>query len=157
MMEPIHAGVTVRRTPEDAFRIFTTEMGSWWPLQAFSIAEDTHGGSVKAETVVFEDREGGRVIEVMSDGTEATWATILAWDPPRRLVLAWKPNLTDQPPTELEVTFTADGDGTRVDVEHRGWERLGALAEEARSSYGENWDGVLSLFAGRADAQRSSG
>jgi uncharacterized protein YndB with AHSA1/START domain len=157
VIEPIHASVTVRRTPEDAFRIFTKEMGSWWPLQAFSIAEDTHGGSVKAETVVFEEREGGRVIEVMSDGTEATWATILAWDPPRRLVLAWKPNLTDQPPTELAVTFTADGDGTRGDVEHRGWERLGAMAEEARSGYGENWDGVLALFAGRADAERSSG
>jgi uncharacterized protein YndB with AHSA1/START domain len=112
---------------------------------------------VKAETIVFEEREGGRVIEVMSDGTEATWATILAWDPPRRLVLAWKPNLGDNPPTELEVTFTTDGDGTRVDLEHRGWERLGALAEEARSGYGENWDGVMALFVAAADHDRKVG
>ena len=41
MIEPIHATVTVGRTPEDAFRVFTQEMGSWWPLQAFSMAEDT--------------------------------------------------------------------------------------------------------------------
>ena len=157
MIEPINASVTVHRTPEDAFRVFTREMGSWWPLQALSIAEDTHGGDVKAETVVFEEREGGRVLERMSDGSEATWATILAWDPPRRLVLAWKPNLTDNPPTELEVTFTVDGDGTRIDLEHRGWERLGALAEEARAGYGENWNGVLALFAGAAEQSREEG
>ena len=156
MIEPIHASVNVRRTPEEAFRIFTREMGSWWPLQAFSIAEDTEA-EVKAESVVFEEREGGRVYEVMSDGTEGTWATILAWDPPRRLVLAWKPNLTDNPPTELEVTFIADGDGTRVDLEHRGWERLGAMAEEARSGYGENWNGVLALFVGAAEQDRTEG
>ncbi|MEO8424496.1 MAG: SRPBCC family protein [Actinomycetota bacterium] len=152
MIEPIHATVTVRRTPEDAFRVFTKEMGSWWPLQALSMAEDSED-RVKAESVVFEEREGGRVYEVMSDGTEGMWATILAWDPPRRLVLAWKPNLTDNPPTELEVTFTADGDGTRVDLEHRGWERLGAMAEEARAGYGENWNGVLALFVGAAEAR----
>jgi uncharacterized protein YndB with AHSA1/START domain len=157
VIEPINASVTVHRTPEDAFRVFTREMGSWWPLQALSIAEDTHGGDVKAETVVFEEREGGRVLERMSDGSEATWATILAWDPPRRLVLAWKPNLTDNPPTELEVTFTVDGDGTRIDLEHRGWERLGALAEEARAGYGENWNGVLALFAGAAEQSREEG
>lgn len=156
MIEPIHATVTIRRTPEDAFRVFTREMGTWWPLQAFSMAEDTEG-QVKAETVVFEEHEGGRVYEVMSDGTEGTWATILAWDPPRRLVLAWKPNLTDNEPTELEVTFTTDGDGTRVHVEHRGWERLGTLAEEARAGYGENWNGVLALFVVAAEHDREEG
>ena len=156
MIEPIHASVNVRRTPEDAFRVFTQEMGSWWPLQAFSMAEDTQG-RVKAESVVFEEREGGRVYEVMSDGAEGTWATVLAWDPPRRLVLAWKPNLTDNPPTELEVTFTTDGENTRVDLEHRGWERLGAMAEEARSGYGENWNGVLALFVGAAEQRREEG
>ena len=157
MIDPIHATVTVRRTPEDAFRVFTREMGSWWPLQAFSMAEDAEEGQVKAESVIVEEREGGRVYEVMSDGNQGTWATILAWEPPRRLVLAWKPNRTDNPPTELEVTFTADGESTRVDLEHRGWERLGALAEEARAGYGENWNGVLALFAGAAEQAREEG
>ena len=158
MIEPIRASVTVGRTPEDAFRVFTRDMGAWWPLQAFSMAEDTYEDrGVKAETVVFEEHEGGRVYEVLSDGTEGTWATILAWDPPRRLVLAWKPNLTDNPPTELEVTFVADGDGTRVDLEHRGWERLGAMAEEARAGYGENWNGVLALFVSAAEPAPKEG
>jgi uncharacterized protein YndB with AHSA1/START domain len=153
VIEPIHATVTVHRTPEDAFRIFTREMGSWWPLQIHSIAEDTHGGDLNAETVIVEEREGGRVFERLSDGSEAAWATILVWDPPRRLVLAWKPNLTDKPPTELEVTFTPIADVTRVDLDHRGWERLGPLAEEAREIYGENWDGVLALFVAAAEQE----
>jgi uncharacterized protein YndB with AHSA1/START domain len=157
VIAPIHASVTVGRTPEDAFRIFTRAMGSWWPLEALSIAADTHEGTVRAETIVFEEREGGRIIERMSDDSEAPWGTVLAWDPPRRLVLAWKPNLTDNPPTEVEVTFTADGDGTRVDLEHRGWERLGALAEEARADYGEGWVGVLALFAAAAEQTREEG
>ena len=156
MIEPINTSVTVRRSPEDAFRIFTRDMGSWWPLQAFSMAEDTEG-RVKAESVVFEERAGGRVYEVMSDGTEGTWATILAWDPPRSFILEWKPNLTDNPPTELEITFTPDDDGTRVALEHRGWERLGALAAEARAGYGENWTGVLSLFVALAEQDREEG
>jgi len=149
--EPINASVTVRRSPEDAFRVFTQDMGSWWPLQAFSMAQDAYEDrGVKVETIVFEEGEGGRVYEVMSDGTEGTWATILAWDPPRSFVLAWKPNLTDNPPTELEITFTPDDDGTRVDLEHRGWERLGDQAGEARQSYSEGWQHVLAGYAEKA-------
>jgi uncharacterized protein YndB with AHSA1/START domain len=150
MIDPIHTSVTVGCPPEDAFRVFTREMGAWWPVQEHSMAVDEHEGRVKVESVVVEEREGGRIYEVVSDGAEGTWATILAWDPPHRLILAWKPNLSDNPPTEVEVTFTPLDAGTRVDLEHRGWERLGALADEARSGYGEGWTHVLALFAAAA-------
>jgi hypothetical protein len=49
------------------------------------------------------------------------------------------------------VTFTADGTGTRVDLEHRGWERLGEVAAEAREEYTQGWPRVLAAF------ERSSG
>ena len=78
------------------------------------------------------------------------WAEVLTWEPPVRLILAWKPNPDRTAPTEVEITFTDVGDGqTRVDVEHRGWERIGEDAAEARESYaGYNaWPGVLELFA----------
>ena len=39
---------------------------------------------------------------------------------------------------ELEVRFAADGDATRVELEHRGWEQ-----PEDRTSYDEGWDFVL--------------
>ena len=92
----------------------------------------------------------------MSDGTEGTWGTVLVWEPPSRVVLAWKPNTNDNPPTELEVRFTPDGGGTLVKLEHRGWERLGAIAERARADYGQGWVGVLSRFATAADGEDAS-
>ncbi|HEV8564139.1 MAG TPA: SRPBCC domain-containing protein [Actinomycetota bacterium] len=152
-IDPIRASIAVHRAPEDAFRVFTRTMGTWWPVADYSMARDRQEEGIKVESVVFEEREGGRVYEVMSDGTEGTWGTVLAWDPPRRLVLGWKPNLTDNPPTELEITFSPDGDGTRVELEHRGWERLGALAEQAREGYGRGWTGVLGLFAQAAESE----
>ena len=152
MIDPIQASVSVRRTPEDAFRIFTRDMGTWWPLDVHSIAVDELDGRVKAESIVCEGREGGRIYEVMSDGAEGTWATILTWDPPHRVVLAWKPNLSHGPATELEVTFAPEEGGTRVELTHRGWERLGDVALRARESYGEGWRPVLERYASIADA-----
>ena len=54
-------------------------------------------------------------------------------------MLAWKPNLTDNPPTELEISSSPDDGGTRVDLEHRGWERLGDLAQQGRGEYAGGW------------------
>ena len=65
---------------------------------------------------------------------------------PDALVLAWKPNTSPRPPTELEVRFTPEGDGTLVELEHRGWERLGEIAQEVRAGYGEGWRATLDLF-----------
>ena len=145
-IEPLRAAVTVRRTPADAFRIFTRELGTWWPVQVHSLAVDEREGRVGVESVQVEEREGGRIVERMTDGTEGTWGTVLTWDPPTRLVLAWKPNTNDLPPTELEVRFTPADDGTLVELEHRGWERLGEDAERSRAGYGAGWAGVLSRY-----------
>ena len=60
------------------------------------------------------------------------------------------------PPTELEVRFPSQGAGTLVELEHRGWERLGEVAEEARASYGEGGAGVLSMFAAAAGGEEPS-
>src|SRR6266542_1795482 len=120
---PVMRTVTVNRPVEEAFRIFTEEIGSWWPLETHSIAASEHEGErIKAETVVMEGKVGGRIYEVMSDGSEAAWGELLVWQPPHRLVLAWQPA---RHLTEVEVWFTADGEGTRVDLEHRGWDGLG--------------------------------
>jgi uncharacterized protein YndB with AHSA1/START domain len=152
MTEPIRASLTVDCPQEHAFRVFTEQMDTWWPLDMHSLAVDDREGTVKAEAVVVEGRAGGRIYEVMSDGAEGSWGTILTWEPPSRLVIAWKPNTRDTPPTELEIRFTARGERTRVDLEHRGWERLGELAEAARSGYGEGWIRTLERYAGAANS-----
>lgn len=154
MIEPIRRTVDVGCDPATAFRVFTTEMDTWWPLHIHSRAmQDREAESVKAERIVVEERPGGRIYEVMSDGAEADWGSILAWDPPARLVIAWQPNADPPNPTELELRFIGAGTGTRVELEHRGWERLGALANDTRDGYAQGWPVTFDqLFAEAANA-----
>lgn len=146
-VQAIQRHVEVTADPARAFRLFTADIGSWWPTQTHSLAA---GEEQAVRSVVFEERTGGRVYEVAADGTEDPWATVLAWEPPTRLVLAWKPSHRDEPPTEVEVRFTATDSGTRVNLEHRGWERLGSAASERAESYPDGWVLVLSRFAAAA-------
>lgn len=143
MIDPIHRSITVARPPDDAFRLFTAGMGTWWPLDTHGRA-DEHDGA-KAEGLVFEERVGGRVYEVLSNGVEAEWGVVTAWEPPARVVLDWNPSPEDRPFTEVEVTFTPTTDGgTRVDLHHRGWERLGAETGAAsRATYEPGWTYVF--------------
>jgi uncharacterized protein YndB with AHSA1/START domain len=140
MIEPIRRHVSVRCDPATAFRVFTAEMDTWWPLHIHSRAtQEREADGVKAERLVVEERVGGRIYEVMSDGLEADWGTILIWEPPERIVIAWQPNGGPPNPTELELRFAVEGEGTRVDLEHRGWERLGPEGGEARENYAQGW------------------
>jgi uncharacterized protein YndB with AHSA1/START domain len=150
MIEPIRRRIVVRCSPLRAFEVFTGQMSSWWPFEVFSIAADTEG---EAERVVVEPHAGGRIYEVRADGTQASWGEVRTWDPPGRLVLAWKPNDRPQPPTELELTFAEHPDGTTVVLEHRGWELLGPLADESRENYGAGWPMVFDeRYANAANA-----
>jgi uncharacterized protein YndB with AHSA1/START domain len=155
--DPITRSVTVPGSPETAFRLFTEGMGTWWPLETHSIAVDQELPQ-KATTLRVDARQGGRVEEVLDDGTARDWAGIAAWEPPHRVVYDWKPNDRPAPPTELEVRFTADGARTRVDVEHRGWERLEEVAEEIRPLYAsENgWTMVLGRYASLIEKERQA-
>ena len=138
--EPVRKSVRVERTVEDAFRLFVDDIDLWWPVERLSrAADDQYGKGVTVKRVVFETRPGGRLYEITSDDVEGSWADVLVYEPPTRLVLAWKPNDRQEPPTEVEVTFEADGGGTIVNLEHRGWERLGDRAAEARKSHGVGW------------------
>ena len=142
MIEPVRRDVTVAASVEETFRLFTDDIGAWWPVESHSMAADRDDGSTVRE-LVFEPTPGGRLYEIGSDGTEGTWGRVLTWEPPHRLVLAWKPNLRDEPETEVEVTFTAVEHGTRVDLEHRGWDLLGDRAEQGAASYRSGWAFIL--------------
>ena len=143
----VRRSVTVNRSVDDAFRLFTEGMSTWWPFETHSIGKD----GADPEATVLEGREGGRLYERMADGHTSHWATVLVWEPPTRLVLSWELR-PDRPSTEVEVRFSAAGDGTRVDLEHRGWERLGDQAEEARAGYHSGWEVVLGHYAARGNA-----
>jgi Activator of Hsp90 ATPase homolog 1-like protein len=143
VIEAVRKTVTVECVVEEAFRVFTAEATSWWPVESHSI----HGADVRE--IVFEDREGGEVYEVSTGGEKGHWATVVSWDPPNRLVLAWNILERDPVATELEVTFVPVGDRTRVELEHRGWETLGEGGYAKRSSYDIGWGHVFGVYERR--------
>jgi uncharacterized protein YndB with AHSA1/START domain len=105
--------------------------------------------------VIFQGGAGGQVYERTKNGEELKWADIIAFEPPHRLILSWNPSREqDRPRTEIEVTFTDEGGKTRVDLEHRGWERLGDGAAEGRQGYDQGWQQVLAAYAGTAASPR---
>jgi uncharacterized protein YndB with AHSA1/START domain len=143
--------LTIRRTgvvsatAEKAFEIFTDGIADWWPYETHSV-EGGEGEGRSPETVVFETGPNGRIYERMTNGKEAHWAHVTAWEPPHRVVLAWQVNPDTPGPTEIEMRFTPEGDSTRYDFEHRGWDVLGAEAEKAASSYAGGWVDVLARY-----------
>ena len=76
---------------------------------------------------------------------------MLVWEAPHRVVYSWQPNPDRPASTEVEVRFVEEGAGARLELEHRGWERFGAQAEEAHGGYDTGWDTVLAAYATGAE------
>lgn len=138
-MESIRLDATVHRPAAEAFRLFTEGIGDWWPSnRGYSFGGD------RVMAVCLETVAGGRLYERYTDGEEFEVGRVLVCEPPRRIVFTWQGRWPE--PTEVEVRFTPIGGDTRVELEHRGWERLGASAEESRRSYLNGWPTVLRQF-----------
>jgi uncharacterized protein YndB with AHSA1/START domain len=135
------ADLTIRKTlhvdapVERAFDVFTNGLPDWWP-------SDTH--SVDKGTPDIDWRVGGTAGELVR-GERKEWADILEFDPPQALALRWRVD-PENPPTHVRVTFTAEGDGTRVELTHSGWEAYGAAAQESFNDYNGGWDAVLGHY-----------
>jgi uncharacterized protein YndB with AHSA1/START domain len=149
---PIRKTLVVRASRPTAFRVFTEGFDRWWP-------RSHHVGKAEMARGVLEPRAGGRWYEVGTDGAECPWGEVLAWEPPGRLLLAWRLNgqFAYDPDllTEVEVIFTPLSDvETQIDFEHRGLERMGSGAAEVRARVdGPNgWGAILSLFKTTAEA-----
>ena len=136
---PVRRTVTVRLSPDEAFRLFTNGIDEWWPLGTHSVGEE------RAESVTFEAGVGGRIYEVVDGGEEHEWGRVLEWDPPGRVVFSWYPGRDDTTAQQVQVTFTPAGDGTTLELVHTGWETLGDRASEVRANYdsADGWDMVL--------------
>jgi uncharacterized protein YndB with AHSA1/START domain len=140
--------ITVNAPPERAFSVFAERFDVWWP-------RGHHIGDAEMQEAIIEPRAGGRWYERGVDGSECDWGEVLAYDPPHRLLLSWHLNgewAYDPDPahaSEVEVTFTPAGEGTRVELVHRHFERHGASAEGLRRGVSADggWGGLLELYA----------
>jgi uncharacterized protein YndB with AHSA1/START domain len=145
-VEPVRMTVRVRRNIEDAFDLFTRDVGSWWPLDQASFGGD------RAAELHFEPFVGGRFYERYIDGEEHTGGRVLRWEPPRLLAYTWQHDDWSAP-TEVEVQFFEEAASlTRVELEHRAWERLGPVASKMRDMYDNGWPTVMTCFVSFADA-----
>ena len=144
----IRKTITVNTSTACAFKVFTEQHGTWWPLQTH------HIGTQPAQTAVIEPWAGGRWFERASDGSECNWGKVLVWEPPFRLMLAWQisPEWQYDPKliTEVEVRFIAEGSNrTRVELEHRNLDNFGDKASAIRSAFDSEggWSGLLQRYA----------
>ncbi len=147
----VRASIVVDAPAEEAFSVFTEDIGSWWN-------PDHHILDGELAEMVFEPRAGGHVIDRATDGKECRWARVLAYEPPRRFVISWDINLqwqieTDPARTsEIEVVFTPQGpERTLVELEHRHLDRHGDGWEAMRDAVGDpgGWSGGLERLAAR--------
>jgi uncharacterized protein YndB with AHSA1/START domain len=99
-----------------------------------------------------------RWFERSEDGAETNWGRVLDWKPPGRVLLAWQLDSAfkydPQFETEVEVTLAAEGDGTRVVLQHRNIERFGEGTEKFGASLDQGWSRFLKLFAEYAETSR---
>lgn len=122
--------VVVNASIDKAFAAFTERFGDFKP------PEHNLLGSPIARTT-FDAYVGGNIYDVAEDGSECRWARVLVYEPPDRVVFSWDISpywqIQGDPShaSEVEVRFIADGDRTKVELEHRNLDR-----------HGEGWEGV---------------
>jgi uncharacterized protein YndB with AHSA1/START domain len=143
VLTPIRKTIVVGWDQDRAFRRFTREIGAWWPLRSHSVGQE------RAETVIFGEGVGARIVERIRGGEECTWGTVTAWDPPRRVSFTWHPGDERERATQIDLSFEPVPGGTRLVLVHSRWEALGALATMARRGYPIGWAYVLRLWADR--------
>ncbi|AYF98314.1 SRPBCC domain-containing protein [Protaetiibacter intestinalis] len=141
-LPPIRRHLVVRATPERAYRVFTEQLGAWWPLVRHSVYET-------GNTVAFE---GDAIVERSASGESTVWGRVTLAEPPHRIAFTWHPG-REEDRGEVEVTFVPVGEAqTLVTLVHSGWESYGGAAAEAREEYRNGWPTVLGAFASEAGA-----
>jgi uncharacterized protein YndB with AHSA1/START domain len=146
VIEPIHLAFEVECPVDHAFDVWTGRIAQWWPLDHTVSAED-------GLTVVLEGRPGGRIFERRVGGQEHDWGEVTIWEPPTRFGYTWHLKRDRSDATDVEIRFVPRADGaTRVEIEHRGWERLGAGGEDWRDRNYGGWSTLLPHYLALAGA-----
>lgn len=145
----IRKTIEVKAPIARAFEVFADRMGEWWHKE-HSIARET-----TQKDVVIEPLSGGRWYEIGADGSEHQWGRVLAYEPPRRLLLAWQLTREFQydPDFEtiVEVRFEERDGITIVEFEHRELERMGPDSVQLLEGMDGGWGMLLDLFQAKAE------
>ncbi|HEY0699264.1 MAG TPA: SRPBCC family protein [Micromonospora sp.] len=150
----LRSTITVPAPAERAFAVFTGDVGRWW------VKEYTWSGPEALAEIGIEPREGGMAYEIGPYGFRSDWGRVVTWQPHHRLVFTWQigPDRAPVPDparaSEVEVRFIPERDGgTRVEVEHRDFDRHGEAAEGYRRALTAGWHELLTRFAAAVRAR----
>jgi uncharacterized protein YndB with AHSA1/START domain len=135
----IRKSIRVERPPEISFKVFCEEIGRWWPRGP------SFGGKELADMTI-EGQIGGRFFERYVDGTEYEIGRVTAYAPPTLVAFTWRAP-SWQMATQVKVSFIAEGHGTRIELEHSGWEQANLDAQ--RRNYDDGWSTVLGHYQSR--------
>jgi hypothetical protein len=140
MTAPLRMSFDVACPVEHAFSVWTSQIGTWWPR------DHTVTGQAGV-AIVLQTGVGGRIYERTSEGIEYDWGEVTVWKPPTQLAYLWHLGRDPEAATEVEIRFVALGAAvTRVEIEHRGWERLGNAAQQWRDQNQAGWQTLLPHF-----------
>ena len=151
MTSAVIVSLRVRATPEEAFDVFTRDIGQWWrPNKLFQITPRGDG----ALRFVGEEK----LITTLESGMEFEIGEVTDWSPGERLAFTWRQaTFAPEQSTHVTVRFEPVEDETRVTVEHRGWDAI-PREHAARHSFpldlfqirlGENWRSLLGEMSAR--------
>jgi uncharacterized protein YndB with AHSA1/START domain len=144
VIEPLRLSYDIDCPAHHAFVTWTRKIAKWWP------ESHTTTGTPGA-TVVLDGRVGGRIYERTPDGREVDWGEVRRWEPPHHLAYLWHIRRDRADATDVALTFVHRGPrGTRLEIDHRGWERLGAGGRRWRDANAGGWAGLLPHFAAYA-------
>ncbi|WP_439813703.1 SRPBCC domain-containing protein [Zavarzinia sp. CC-PAN008] len=120
MSARVQVSIRVAATPQRAFDVFTREIGQWWRTGGLFRFTPREPGRL-----AFEGGAGGRLVEHLANGKVFEIGRVTSWHPGALLAFTWRQaTFQEGQETHVRVSFEPVADGTRVTVDHQGWETV---------------------------------
>jgi len=130
----IRKSIWVKHPTEVSFKVFCEEITAWWP----------NGFGGKDCKLYLEREVGGRFYERRNDGSEYEIGRVTAYKAPSLVAFTFRAPSWDIT-TQVEIRFSPEAGGTRVELEHSGWEQS-EKTREARGNYDSGWTRILGYY-----------
>ncbi|WP_316861405.1 SRPBCC domain-containing protein [uncultured Cohaesibacter sp.] len=142
MLKPVVKVIEVPIDAPFAYRLFTSGIASWWPLDTRSIS--AHSVGKPAKTIEADPIPGGAIIEISADDTRYVWGNFADCAPPFSLAIDFHMGQPKEHNTLLAISFLQmEEHQTLVKLVHSGWDCFGPLAQMMREGYDRGWDEIF--------------
>ena len=133
MIDDIATDLVINRPPERVWEVMTREglVEEWLGCMRY-----------KSEVGHIFYMQPDPAKRAADDVAGATHCEMLALDAPRVMRFSWF--YPDMPRTEVEIRLTAEGESTRVNLVHRGWDQFdGEMIQQIRDGLAGGWSSYV--------------